>query len=236
MHKYKVTEFFYSVQGEGFWAGTPMFFVRLSQCPVGKVKGICTSWDGTRFICDTGQSYYKNRQVPRHATVEWHHYNEVNHELTAKEIWELCISHDACARLLLTGGEPLIHHLDELAALTPFGGQIHIETSGTEEAQARLLARKGFWVAVSPKEGCTDTMISLADEVKLLVAHTTTIEQLEQWYSKYSCLLSNKVQVFLQPIEDIHWVSARQRALELTLMKPDRYRLSVQVHKMLNVR
>ena len=30
--KYKVNEIFYSLQGEGFWTGTPMVFVRFSGC------------------------------------------------------------------------------------------------------------------------------------------------------------------------------------------------------------
>lgn len=33
--KYPIAETFYSLQGEGYWAGTPAFFVRLAGCSVG---------------------------------------------------------------------------------------------------------------------------------------------------------------------------------------------------------
>ena len=39
--KYKITEIFYSIQGEGFWVGTPCIFIRLSGC------NLSCSW------CDT---------------------------------------------------------------------------------------------------------------------------------------------------------------------------------------
>ncbi|MFA5422617.1 MAG: 7-carboxy-7-deazaguanine synthase QueE [Phycisphaerae bacterium] len=75
----KVNEIFYSIQGEGFLAGTPSIFIRLAGCPLS-----CN-------YCDT--KYARN-------------YDE-GEELTAEEIIKK-IKCFPSRYVVLTGGEPLV--------------------------------------------------------------------------------------------------------------------------------
>lgn len=97
-----VVETFHSIQGEGMWAGTNAFFIRLAGCDVG------CPW------CDTKQSWNPKRYPLR--TIE---------ELVAE-------ARSANPQIVvITGGEPLMHDLSALTGqLREAGLQIHLETSG----------------------------------------------------------------------------------------------------------
>src|SRR5438128_6523990 len=138
---YSITEHFTSVQGEGFWVGTPMHFVRLAHCPVGKTRGMCTNWDGKQFVCDTGPSY----KPPFGA--EWHNYEEVNDRVDGTTIWSWL---DKCKHLCLTGGEPLAYDLLDIIHKIPDGARLHIETSGTI-THPGITKYGNVWVTLSPK-------------------------------------------------------------------------------------
>jgi organic radical activating enzyme len=91
-----------TVQGEGFWMGALVDFIRLSGCPVR------CSW------CDTGYSD-GGINAPR----EMRSLNDLINELKS-------------SRVVISGGEPFIHkQLPKLVqALLDAGRQVNIETSG----------------------------------------------------------------------------------------------------------
>lgn len=217
--KYKIAEKFKSIQGEGFWTGTPMAFVRLSQCPVGGAKGICRSWDGTSFICDTGASY-----VPK-GDVEHHPYVQVQEELTAEEILEWSRPYE---HLCITGGEPFIYNLES------FVGQrdvtLHVETSGTEPRQSCLDVGP-IWITLSPKMGWYRDWLRYASEVKVLVRANTRFDELQDLLSP-----STRGSVYLQPVDGPMLVENTKRAVELIHQSPNFLRLSLQTHKLIGVR
>lgn len=99
---YRVTEIFASVQGEGFWTGTPMVFIRLSGC------NLKCRW------CDT--CHKTNASISEADII-----NEVKR-----------VSGDYIRRVCITGGEPTEQLLNPLtAALVAAGYWIQIETNGT---------------------------------------------------------------------------------------------------------
>jgi organic radical activating enzyme len=99
---YPVVETFHSLQGEGAWAGSSAFFIRLGGCDVH------CPW------CDQKETWPET--VHPRMTVE----TLVNQALSAKP-----------AFVVITGGEPLMHDLTELcASLKNQGLKLHLETSG----------------------------------------------------------------------------------------------------------
>ncbi len=99
---YPVVETFYSVQGEGAFAGASAFFIRLAGCPVK------CPW------CDTKES--------------WKAESKLN--LSAGEL-AAAASLTNCDFAVITGGEPTIHPLFELVdELKAQGVKTHLETSG----------------------------------------------------------------------------------------------------------
>lgn len=120
--KLKVSEIFYSLQGEGARIGTPTIFIRLQGC---KTKFACAA-NGIK--CDT----------------EF----ESGKEFTIEEL-ELWIEKNAkqCNEITWTGGEPLDQLTEEIVAyFNDKGFYQAIETSGLQPII------KGFdFVCVSPK-------------------------------------------------------------------------------------
>jgi len=236
---YPVTEKFFSIQGEGAWTGTPFAFVRLAMCPVGKLTGICTSWDGKEFICDTGPSYQSKGKS------EWHAYTEINSKETAEHIADWAIS-AGYQHLCLSGGETLSYDLypfclwlyEAHKSPTTKTFQIHVETSGTVVPKIHfeeLLTQQQLgrlWVTLSPKEGWHTKMLRLANEVKLLVHKDTKEEEIEKWLS----VVPPSVHFYVQPIEDEHWKDNSAQAVFFCRAYPSRVKLSLQTHKLLDVR
>lgn len=97
-----VMETFYTVQGEGAFAGAPAFFIRLAGCDVG-----CT-W------CDVKDSW----------DAEMHPRKSVQDLVTM-------VSESGAPICVITGGEPMMYDLTVLTRqLKEKGIRTHLETSG----------------------------------------------------------------------------------------------------------
>src|SRR5215213_8267889 len=101
--KLPVMEHFYTLQGEGFYQGRAAYFIRLGGCDVGCVWcDVKESWDA---------SLHPQRSVQE----------------IVDEVSGACAPGSDGAVVVITGGEPLMHNLNELtAALRAQGYQTNI--------------------------------------------------------------------------------------------------------------
>ena len=138
---YRINEAFYSVQGEGVLAGTPMVFVRFAHC------NLRCSAANAGFNCDTE---FESGRV-----------------LTAAEVVELVADTGPpgfAGWVLLTGGEPALQLNKALIReLKAAGYMLASETNGTIKLPAGL-----DWVCVSPKSADHTLRQRQADEYKLV--------------------------------------------------------------------
>ena len=228
--KLALAEHFHSIQGEGYWTGTPMHFVRMAGCSVGRpgslrpeltavregffgvgatptlstgrAAWLCHRWDGTPFWCDT----------------DFNKAEEVELDELLNETWE--------NHICLTGGEPLMHAeavTNLFIGCLKRGIKLHIETSET------IPIPQASWVTVSPKQGWLSETIERANELKLLVDENTS----DLFPPEF--LAHNRV--YLSPINSVDKLNQASLARCLYLLKRrPNWKLSVQLHKYLGVR
>lgn len=125
--KFLVNEIFYSIQGEGASIGLPAIFLRLQLC------NLTCEWCDTRYTWDINHPDYANYRVV-----------ELD-ELVAQ------LEDYSCRRLIITGGEPLLHAAAIKKLLDRLGEewQIEIETNGTLPGRASI--RERCQLNISPK-------------------------------------------------------------------------------------
>ncbi len=191
-------ESFYTIQGEGFHQGKAAYFIRLGGCDVG-----C-------FWCDVKESWDAGKHKIK----------------TIHEIVKEAASYPA--RLsVITGGEPLMHNLDELTqALQQAGFTTNIETSGSHPVSG-----KWDWICLSPKKfkPPLSGILLQADELKIIVFNQSDFA----WAEKYAALVSDECKLYLQPEWD--------KADVVTPMMIDyikrnpKWELSLQIHKYIHV-
>lgn len=118
----KISEIFYSLQGEGARTGTPTIFIRLQGC---SAKHACYQLG---IKCDT----------------EF----ESGKEMTLEEIFDWCEQNaDQCNEITWTGGEPADQLNDEIVGYFKNAGFFQaIETSGLKPVPAGI-----DFICVSPK-------------------------------------------------------------------------------------
>ena len=238
----QVIEIFDSLQGEGFWTGVPMTFVRLAGCNAPALGLDCVRW------CDTPGSWT----------------TESGAAMEPAEI----LDRAHFTRLCLTGGEPLLQTDGVIALVAEArrrGVKVHLETNGTVEpppaaepppamepppAAARLdpPGEALFdWAVVSPKP--PDYLIAqgwdgLIDELKLVADERLEAATAERLAARHPGAI-----VCIQPAwerepgpegrrppEDRRSGDTSEvRAVRMVMEHPN-WRLSLQTHKYLGIR
>jgi organic radical activating enzyme len=129
--------------------------------------------------------------------------------------------------VVITGGEPLMHNLNELTyKLKSAGLKTHIETSG-----AYPLTGTWDWICLSPKKfkAPLPEILPKANELKVVVFNKSDFN----WAEKYAALVSDDCKLYLQP----EWDKANQMTppiIEYIKAHPQ-WELSLQIHKYINV-
>jgi len=194
---YSLVETFDSIQGEGLYAGSLCFFLRLGGCDIG------CHW------CDEKKSW-----------------NESKHPKTSlNEIIKL-VSQSSSETVIVTGGEPLMHNLDELTLELKKYKKVHLETSG-----AYKLSGNWDWITLSPKKKKLPLpeIYKKTNELKCIIYNRSDFDFAIQQSEKVSkdCLL------YLQP----EW-GRKNEILEKIIKFIKHYpkfKLSLQTHKYLGL-
>lgn len=217
-----LVEKFHSLQGEGFHTGQSAFFIRLAGCNVG------CSW------CDTKHSWDKEK------------YPLISIKKIVDEIKKA--REKGASFLVITGGEPLNHNLDNLCQAinreTSKANQnpikIHIETSGVSK-----LSGSFDWITLSPKrhlppktyflENCNELKIIINDQKDIDFA----IDIKQEIMNKFQKLSSRRdlpklnKKYYLQPA----WGNNDGFSLTINFVKNNpEWNLSLQTHKYLKIK
>ncbi len=193
-----VMEHFYTLQGEGFHQGRAAYFIRLGGCDVGCV------W------CDVKDSWEADK----------HPLFEITSLVQA-------VKQTPAQIVVITGGEPMLHNLDELTSeLQQAGFQTNVETSGSSS-----LSGHWNWICLSPKKfkAPLPEVIAVANELKIIIYNKSDFD----WAEQYAALVLPACKLYLQP----EWSRATQvTPLIVEYIKANpRWELSLQIHKYINV-
>lgn len=191
-------ESFYTIQGEGAFTGHAAYFLRLGGCDVGCV------W------CDVKESWDALK----------HPFKSVS-DMTTEAI------NSGSQIVVITGGEPAMHDLNELtASIKNSGIRTHIETSG-----AHPLTGHWDWVCLSPKKfkQPLPEVYFKADELKIIVYNRSDLE----WAVAESEKVRPQCRMFLQP----EWSKEKEMIpliIDFVKQHPG-WQVSLQTHKYMNI-
>lgn len=193
-----VMEHFYTLQGEGCHQGKAAYFIRLGGCDVGCV------W------CDVKESWDADK-----------------HPLYSVEQLLAAVKQTPAQIVVITGGEPLMHNLDELTeTFRDAGLNMHLETSGSHP-----LTGLWDWICLSPKKfkAPLEPVLHLAHELKVVVFNKSDFD----WAEKYAAEVNPACRLYLAP----EWDKREQvTPLIVEYIKANpQWQLSLQVHKYIHV-
>ena len=214
---YHINEIFVSLQGEGYWTGTPMVFLRFAGCNLR-----CP-------FCDTAHT---SPSTPM--TLE-----ELLHEVICHSERSEGIS-SPIRRICITGGEPGLQVDRALVeGLHAAGFTIHIETNGTRPLPSGI-----DWVTLSPKSDFVPSVIPSeakespsaspasvilprADELKLVFTGANNPEPWLEFPADHH---------FLQPCYDAATGTSNSAETVAYIVSHPSWRLSLQTHRLLGLR
>ena len=193
-----LVEEFYTIQGEGYHTGKAAYFIRIGGCDVG------CSWCDTKFSWDPS----------------------LHPVVPAEQIVENAAAYPAAAAVI-TGGEPLMVHLDYLTGLLKQRGmKTFLETSG-----AYPLTGHWEWICLSPKKNAppVGNIHRKADELKVIIESEEDIT----WALDNARRVRKECKLYLQP----EW-SARESVLPLIISfvkENPAWMISLQSHKYMRI-
>ncbi|WP_255496687.1 7-carboxy-7-deazaguanine synthase [Aquitalea sp. LB_tupeE] len=208
---YTVKEIFYTLQGEGRQAGRAAVFCRFSGCNLWSGR----EEDRSKAVCQFCDTDFVGTGPDggKFASAA---------ELAARIASQWPAGSGGTPYVVCTGGEPLLQLDAELIdALHAEGFEIAVETNGTIAAPAGI-----DWICVSPKAGAPLLQTS-GNELKLVYPQATQLPETVahlQFDTRY-----------LQPMDGPE-LAANTRAAIAYCMAHPRWRLSVQTHKVVNIR
>ncbi|MFI3270223.1 MAG: 7-carboxy-7-deazaguanine synthase QueE [Rikenellaceae bacterium] len=196
--KLAVVEAFYTIQGEGANTGRAAYFIRLAGCDV------CCAW------CDARESWAAGR------------YEQQSVESIVEGV------RAAGARtVVITGGEPLMHNLDELTrALHRMGCEVLLESSGSHP-----LSGEFDWICISPKRRKMPMAwaYGAASELKMVISGAEDFTLARECAQR----VGEGCRLYLQP----EWSVAKEvmdLIVEYVKANP-RWRVSLQTHKYMEI-
>jgi 7-carboxy-7-deazaguanine synthase len=211
---YFVKEIFYSLQGEGFYAGRPAVFCRFSGCNLwsgresDREKAVCKFCDTDFVGCDGSLGGQFSSPT----------------ELAGKiaRLWPKKSLKSSKPLVVCTGGEPLLQlDMELISELHGKGFEIAVETNGT------IIPPEGIdWICVSPKANA-QLLLQSGQELKLVFPQEGAPPE------NYEML--NFRHFFLQPLDSPDSENNMRLALDYVLSHPQ-WRLSLQIQKFLKIR
>jgi 7-carboxy-7-deazaguanine synthase len=210
-----LNEMFFSVQGEGFWAGTPMVFIRVAGCNLR-----CTWCDQPDTIVNGFKDQHGSRWDLKYVKTD------------LRRVMAKVLEYPEAKHVCLTGGEPSSHKLEDLIGLLHKEGRIvHMETNGTLMPDWWGAID---WVTISPKREKLplDDAVARCHELKWIVDHQFTMVETQKVLKA-----STHQYKYLQPCNKMDSMDQdmADKAYKLVLANPD-FRMSIQMHKALHVK
>ena len=217
--KYKIKEIFGpTIEGEGGKAGAAVLFLRFSGCnrwsgrEIDRKKSVC-------YFCDTdfvgGELLTAEKISSALLNLSTDFYNVKN--------------------VVITGGEPLLHlDLELLVELKKHEFNIYLETNGSVKIKPEMRPLIDH-VAISPKQPFGETLQRECDDLKILFPFLKGVEP-----HKFSGMRAKNR--FIQPIDGTpHLGENTEDAIQYIFKygtferEENSYKLSVQIHKVINM-
>jgi organic radical activating enzyme len=149
------------------------------------------------------------------------------HPLVPVEAMAEMVRSAGATRVVITGGEPLMHNLDTLtAALKKIPAETYIETSG-----AWPLSGEFDWICFSPKKfkKPVDSVYQYANELKVVVYHPSDLA----WGLTHAEKVNKDCRLYFQP----EWSREKEMlplVIEFVKQHPE-WSISLQTHKYMNI-
>ena len=160
--------------------------------------------------CDTKESWNAKRHPQKSIS-----------ELTAE------VQQTKPAIAIITGGEPLLHNLTPLTiAIKEQNIPVHLETSGSHPFSGEF-----DWVTFSPKQfkAPHPTIYPHVNELKVVILNEYDLK----WAEQQAALVPPETVKYLQP----EWSTSSSKELIFNyVLKHPQWRISLQTHKLLQVR